>query len=241
MCPWRYPGWQSAAAPRVIRGTSPSPPGASGARNRGLPVTPRASQTHTGRNQAARAGDVRERWRRPGAGRLRACHRSTSKFRDDARELARDVLAYHRELRSRRRRRLARRFDGPITRDGMVLPLSAGCLALTLVAATLLTVFTARQPIVSPRPPRAATNSQFRRRQPGSGGQSGGRGADEHDAVRRRRAGTADQPARPRAGARAWSRAAAGACPTSRNLLARRSGPVLRSTSWACTTPRCAA
>jgi hypothetical protein len=78
---------------------------------------------------------------------------------DDARELARDVLAYHRELRSRRRRRLARRFYGPITRDGMVLPLLAGCLALTLVAATLLTVFTARQPIVSPRPPRAATSS----------------------------------------------------------------------------------
>jgi hypothetical protein len=78
---------------------------------------------------------------------------------DDARELARDVLAYHRELRSRRRRRLARRFSGPLTRDGMVLPLLAGCLALTLVAATLLTVFTARQPMVSPRPPRAATSS----------------------------------------------------------------------------------
>jgi hypothetical protein len=78
---------------------------------------------------------------------------------DDARELARDVLAYRRELRSRRRRRLARRFSGPLTRDGMVLPLLAGCLALTLVAAALLTVFTARQPIVSPRPPRAATGS----------------------------------------------------------------------------------
>ncbi|HEY2304910.1 MAG TPA: hypothetical protein VGI05_03420, partial [Streptosporangiaceae bacterium] len=65
---------------------------------------------------------------------------------DDARELARDVQAYRRELRSRRRRHLARRFYGPLTRDGMVLPLLAGCLALTLVAATLLTVFTARQP-----------------------------------------------------------------------------------------------
>lgn len=73
---------------------------------------------------------------------------------DDARELARDVLAYHRELRSLRRRRLARRFYGPLTRDGMVLPLLAGCLALTLVAATLLTVFTARQPMVSLRPSR---------------------------------------------------------------------------------------
>jgi len=77
---------------------------------------------------------------------------------DDARELARDVLAYHRELRSRRRRRLARRFYGPLTTDGMVLPLLAGCLALTLVAATLLTVFTARQP-VSLRPRRPATGA----------------------------------------------------------------------------------
>ncbi len=76
------------------------------------------------------------------------------KVPDDARELARDVLAYHRELRSLRRRRLARRFYAPLTRDGMVLPLLSGCLALTLVAATLLTVFTARQPMVSLRPPR---------------------------------------------------------------------------------------
>jgi hypothetical protein len=78
---------------------------------------------------------------------------------DDARELARDVQAYHRELRSRRRRHLARRLYGPLTRDGMVLPLLAGCLALTLVAATLLTVFTARQPTVGLRPQRPATGT----------------------------------------------------------------------------------
>lgn len=64
---------------------------------------------------------------------------------DDARELNRDVLAYHRELRSLRRRVLTRRLLGPLTRDGMVLPLLAGCLALTLLAATLLTVFTVGQ------------------------------------------------------------------------------------------------
>jgi len=81
---------------------------------------------------------------------------------DDARELARDVQAYHRELRSRHRRRLARRLYGPLTRDGMVLPLLAGCLALTLVAATLLTVFTARQPTVSLRPQRPATGTSSR-------------------------------------------------------------------------------
>ncbi len=79
---------------------------------------------------------------------------------DDARELARDVQAYHRELRSRRRRHLAKRLYGPLTRDGMVLPLLAGCLALTLVAATLLTVFTARQPTAGLRPPRPATGTR---------------------------------------------------------------------------------
>ena len=78
---------------------------------------------------------------------------------DDARELARDVQAYRRELRSRRRQLLARRLYGPLTRDGMVLPVLAGCLALTLVAATLLTVFTARQPTVSLRPQRPATGT----------------------------------------------------------------------------------
>jgi len=77
---------------------------------------------------------------------------------DDARELARDVHAYRRELRSLRRRYLARRFYGPLTRDGMVLPLLAGCLALTLVAATLLTVFTARQPADSLRPARTGAS-----------------------------------------------------------------------------------
>ena len=64
---------------------------------------------------------------------------------DDARELDRDVHAYHRELRSRRRRMLAKKVYGPLASDGMVLPLLAGCLALTLLAATLLTVFTVGQ------------------------------------------------------------------------------------------------
>jgi hypothetical protein len=61
---------------------------------------------------------------------------------DDARELDRDVHAYYRELRSRRRRMLAKKVYGPLASDGMVLPLLAGCLAMTLLAATLLTVFT---------------------------------------------------------------------------------------------------
>jgi hypothetical protein len=87
---------------------------------------------------------------------------------DDARDLARDVLAYHRERRALRRRRLAKSFYGPLTRDGMVLPLLAGCLALTLLAATLLTVFTARQATVSLRPPRPATRHSAVTSRPGT-------------------------------------------------------------------------
>jgi hypothetical protein len=87
---------------------------------------------------------------------------------DDARDLARDVQAYHRELRALRRRRLAKRVYGPLTRDGMVLPLLAGCLALTLLAATLLTVFTARQAAISLRPPRPGTSHAAGSSRPGA-------------------------------------------------------------------------
>ena len=64
---------------------------------------------------------------------------------DDARELAREVQAYHRELRALRWRRRTRWLVVPLGRDGMVLPLLAGCLALTLLAGTLLTVFSGEQ------------------------------------------------------------------------------------------------
>jgi len=64
---------------------------------------------------------------------------------DDARELERDVQAYHRELRAQRWRRRTRRLAVPLTRDGLVLPLLAGCLALTLLAGTLLTVFSSTE------------------------------------------------------------------------------------------------
>jgi hypothetical protein len=75
---------------------------------------------------------------------------------DDARELDRDVHAYYRELRAQQRRMLARRLCAPLSRDGMVLPLLAGCLALTLLAGTLLTVLTTGQGV---RPPPAQTTS----------------------------------------------------------------------------------
>jgi hypothetical protein len=64
---------------------------------------------------------------------------------DDARDLDRDVQAYYRELRARRRRVRIRRLTGPLTRHGMVLPLVAACLALTLLTGSLLTVLSGRQ------------------------------------------------------------------------------------------------
>ena len=64
---------------------------------------------------------------------------------DDARELDRDVLAYHRELRAKRRRnrlkRLARPF-GPLATRGTVMPLLASILAVCLVAGAMLSVAT---------------------------------------------------------------------------------------------------
>jgi len=64
---------------------------------------------------------------------------------DDARELDRDVQAYQRELRAMRRKRRFSRLRGPLTRDGMVLPLLAGCLMLALLTSTLLIMFAADQ------------------------------------------------------------------------------------------------
>ena len=83
---------------------------------------------------------------------------------DDARELDRDVQAYRRELRARRRRRLRRRLGGPLTRGGMVLPLLASCLALTLLAGVTLTMFTPggplpRYPAQTPTSPQSASPS----------------------------------------------------------------------------------
>jgi hypothetical protein len=58
---------------------------------------------------------------------------------DDARELERDVLAYHRELRAaRRRRRLRRVMPG----HAGVMPLIASILAVCLIAGVMLSVFT---------------------------------------------------------------------------------------------------
>ena len=81
---------------------------------------------------------------------------------DDARELDRDVLAYHRELRARRRRNRLRRLAGPFApfaAHGSVMPLLASILAVCLVAGAMLSVATF-SPAPSPavRTPSPATS-----------------------------------------------------------------------------------
>jgi hypothetical protein len=64
---------------------------------------------------------------------------------DDARELDRDVLAYHRELRAQRRRNRLRRLAGPFApfaARGSFMPLLASILAVCLVAGAMLSVAT---------------------------------------------------------------------------------------------------
>jgi hypothetical protein len=82
---------------------------------------------------------------------------------DDARELDRDVLAYRRELRAKRRRERVMRLFGPLRRRGLgghasILPLIATCVALSMLAGVMLSVVTispASAPTVS-GPPQAA-------------------------------------------------------------------------------------
>ena len=58
---------------------------------------------------------------------------------DDARELERDVLAYHREQRALRRRRRLRKY---LPGQAGIMPLMASVLAVCLVAGLMLSVFT---------------------------------------------------------------------------------------------------
>jgi hypothetical protein len=62
---------------------------------------------------------------------------------DDARELYRDVQAYHRELRALRRHQRSDRWRAPLRGSGMVVPLIAGCLVLAMIAGMVLTMFSA--------------------------------------------------------------------------------------------------
>jgi hypothetical protein len=82
---------------------------------------------------------------------------------DDARDLDRDVLAYHREQRARRRRQRLVRLLGPLhSRESggqaAILPLAATCVALSMLAAAMLSVV-AISPASAPTltgPPRSS-------------------------------------------------------------------------------------
>jgi hypothetical protein len=80
---------------------------------------------------------------------------------DDARELDRDVIAYRREERQRRRRERIRRLTRPFTRYGIVIPIIAGALLVALASGVLMTVFGPRPtprpstPMLAPHPTAA--------------------------------------------------------------------------------------
>jgi hypothetical protein len=62
---------------------------------------------------------------------------------DDARELYKDVQAYHRELRALRRHERSMRWRAPFRRSSVAIPLLAACLVAALVAVMVSAMFTA--------------------------------------------------------------------------------------------------
>jgi hypothetical protein len=82
---------------------------------------------------------------------------------DDARELDRDVLAYRREQRARRRRQRWARIFGPLTRNefgghAAILPLIVTIVALSMLAGALLSVITI-SPASAPTVPQSSAAS----------------------------------------------------------------------------------
>lgn len=75
---------------------------------------------------------------------------------DDARDLERDVIAYHRELRALRRRRRLRRV---MPAHAGIMPLIASILAVCLVAGMMLSVFTI-SPVEKDQTPRVYGTDQ---------------------------------------------------------------------------------
>jgi hypothetical protein len=128
-----------------LKVSSPVCRAAGGTTGNRAPVTREPPLTHTGMNVAAHAGEMRVNIGGDPGRDDYGLPPVNIEIPDDARELDRDVQAYRRELRALRWRRRARWLAGPLGRDGMVLPLLAGCLALTLLAGTLLTVFSGEQ------------------------------------------------------------------------------------------------
>jgi hypothetical protein len=86
---------------------------------------------------------------------------------DDARELARDALAYHREQRAKRRRERLVRLLGPLARlgfirHGTIFPVIATCVAMSMLAGAMLSVVTispASAPTVDRSPLATASGS----------------------------------------------------------------------------------
>jgi hypothetical protein len=86
---------------------------------------------------------------------------------DDARELARDVLAYHREQRAKRRRERLVRMLGPLARlgfvrNGTIFPVIATCVAMSMLAGAMLSVITispASAPTIDRSPLATASGS----------------------------------------------------------------------------------
>lgn len=78
---------------------------------------------------------------------------------DDARELERDVIAYRREERQRRRRAILRRIFRPFTRYGPAVPLIAGALLVAVISGILITVLGPRPDtrFIAPSTPPSAT------------------------------------------------------------------------------------
>ncbi len=111
---------------------------------------------------------------------------------DDARELFRDVQAYHRELRAVRRHQRSMRLRAPFRRSGVAIPLLAGCLIAALVAVMVSAMFTANPYFrVAGQQPSGAAG-------PGHGsGSAGSRSARSASSPGRPRTSPSNEVARP--------------------------------------------
>jgi hypothetical protein len=76
---------------------------------------------------------------------------------DDARELERDVIAYHREVRSKRRRAWLRRIFRPFMTPTTAVPLIAIFAALSMITGVMLSVLTISPASAPTRPAPSAT------------------------------------------------------------------------------------
>jgi hypothetical protein len=76
---------------------------------------------------------------------------------DDARELERDVIAYRREVRSKRRRERLRRILRPFLTPSTAVPLIAIFAALSMITGVLLSVLTITPASAPTRPTPTVT------------------------------------------------------------------------------------